>query len=373
MIRLLRPALAGAMVLAMVGLTRADSVYYLDPATKKPTEYRKIIIEEEGPGGIKIRMKENKKDVVKQIQAKDILELVYETPTVDRVTFRTPFNKENSAKGAAKAKRAKLLDEAMDGYTKLADLLRDRPAGRRYIQFKIAEVLVLQAEDDPTKTDAAIKMLTDLKKDSASSWTITSLLKTLARLQEETGKTDEARKTYEELADLPDVPRELKLESDILVGRLLLRGSKYADAEKRLEKLAGTLSAADAQRPLVLAYLAESRIGQNKLDTVEKDLREVIRGTSENRARGAAYNLLGDYYSRKGQAEEAFWNYLRVDAMYNEDVEEQAKALYRLSILFDKVKKDPIRGKECVNRLQDKRFAGTTYQKLAKPTETKEK
>ncbi len=84
-----------------------------------------------------------------------------------------------------------------------------------------------------------------------------------------------------------------------------------------------------------------------------------------------AYNLLGDYYSRKGQAEEAFWNYLRVDAMYNEDIEEQAKALYRLTTLFDKVKKDPIRGKEYADRLQGTRFAGTTYQKLAKPAEKK--
>ena len=44
--------------------------------------------------------------------------------------------------------------------------------------------------------------------------------------------------------------------------------------------------------------------------------------------------------------------------------EEQGKALYQLATLFDKVKKDPIRGKECLERLRDKRFAGTTAQKL---------
>jgi hypothetical protein len=178
---------------------------------------------------------------------------------------------------------------------------------------------------------------------------------------------------YEELADLPDVPKELKQESEVLVGRLLLRGAKYSDAEKRLEKLSAGMSEGDAQRPFVQAYLAESRIGQNKLDSVEKDLKELIRGTTDSRVRGVAYNLLGDFYTRKGQAEDAFWSYLRVDAMYNEDAEEQAKALYRLTTLFDKVKKDPIRGKECADRLQSKRFNGTTYQKLAKTAETKEK
>ena len=61
---------------------------------------------------------------------------------------------------------------------------------------------------------------------------------------------------------------------------------------------------------------------------------------------------------------QALWQYLRVDALYGEDVEEQAKALYHLVGLFDKVKKDPIRGKECAARLLDKRFAGTAYQRL---------
>ncbi len=232
---------------------------------------------------------------------------------------------------------------------------------------------MLQAQDDPTKAETAIKMLTEFKQEGKHSWLILPALKTLARLQEEAGKTDDARRTYEELADLPDVPKELKQESDILVGRLLLRGTKYADAEKRLEKLNSSMSDADVQRPLVQAYLAESRIGQNKLDTVEKDLKTLIHGSADNRVRGVAYNLLGELYLKKGQGDDAFWSYLRVDALYNDDVEEHAKALYRLMTLFDKVKRDPIRGKECADRLQGKRFFGTTYQKLAKPGETKEK
>jgi hypothetical protein len=59
-------------------------------------------------------------------------------------------------------------------------------------------------------------------------------------------------------------------------------------------------------------------------------------------------------------------HHLRVDAPYNEDPEEQAKALYYLRELFDSQKRDPIRAKECARRLQaDKRLAGTVYQRLA--------
>ncbi len=227
--RMLRTALAGVLLLGVVSLTRADSVCLIDPAKKaedkdRESEQRNITIEDEGPGGIKIKMKMGKNDVIKQVPVKDIVFVVYETPSVSRLTFRAPFSKENSARSASKARRAKLLEEAMDGYSRLAEAMKDRPTARRYLQFKMAEVTMLQAEDDPTKTDTAIRMLTDFKKDGASTWTITPALKMLARLQEDAGRTDEARKTYEELAELPELPQELKQESEILVGRLLLRG-----------------------------------------------------------------------------------------------------------------------------------------------------
>ena len=169
------------------------------------------------------------------------------------------------------------------------------------------------------------------------------------------------------------MPKELKQESEILVGRLLLRGSKYEAAEKRLAKLAEGLSEGDAQKPFVQAYLAEAKIGQNKLEGVAKDLDNVIKGTSDGRLRGVAFNLLGDLHGKAGKLDDAFWAYLRVDALYNDDPEEQAKALYHLSALFDKVKKDPARGEECIKRLRDKRFAGTAYQKLLPPDKDAEK
>ena len=48
--------------------------------------------------------------------------------------------------------------------------------------------------------------------------------------------------------------------------------------------------------------------------------------------------MLGDYYREKGQIEEAFCAYMRVDAMYNADAVEHAKAIYNLSELFKEKK-----------------------------------
>jgi hypothetical protein len=361
--RSLRAALTGALLLMLAGATLAeDRVLFHNRTTKKDDEVRGKI-EEETPGGIKIKDKRTKQ--TRMVPAADIQQVIYDA--LDVVTFRTPDGKQNAARRAATAKaRAALLTTALEGYADLEKKLVGHPNARRYIRFRIAETTALQAQDNPAQAETAIKLLAEFKKDAPGGWEILPALKILAKLQEDAGKVDDARKSYEELAEVPDVPRELKQESEILVGRLLLRVGRFADAEKRLEKLDASMSAGDAQRPFVKAYLAESRIGQNKLAGVEKQLTEVIRGNNDPRVRGTAYNLLGDYYRKTGKQASAFWSYLRVDAMYNEDPEEHAKALYYLSSLFDKEKKDPIRGKECSDRLKGKRFAGTVYQKLLK-------
>jgi tetratricopeptide (TPR) repeat protein len=359
----MRGLLAAVLTLALGGVAVAqDVVYYQDRAAKAEA---KLVgaIEDEGPSGLKIKLKDGK-DTVRQVPAAAITRVEYHDKEVSAVDYRRPFAKEDQGRKADRAKvRHERLAEALEGFTKLEPRLTS-PNARRYVQFKIAEVTALQAQDDPAKADAAIKLLTDFKTNHPGGWQMMAALKTLARMQEEAGKVDDARKAYEELADLPEVPAEVKRESTLLVGKLLLRGGKYADAERRLAKLAASLSPGDVQAPFVRAYRAECQLGQNNLTSVVKELTDVIRASADPKLRGLAHNLLGDYYRKKGQPDEALWQYLRVDALYNEDAEEQAKALYHLAGLFDKVKKDPLRGKECASRLLDKRFAGTVYQRL---------
>jgi tetratricopeptide (TPR) repeat protein len=230
----------------------------------------------------------------------------------------------------------------------------------------MAHVLALQAQDDASKVGEAIKALADFKAEYPNGWQVVPALLELGRLQEDAGKTDDARKTYEQLADLAGVPKETRQESELLVGRLLLRAGKAKDAEARLLKLRKGLSREDPQLPFVLAYLAWSRMGQRKLDGVEGQLKEALKASRDGRLRGLAYNLLGDYYRAKGKLEDAFWSYLRVDAQYNDDREEQAKALYHLRKLYDKPKNDPVRAKDCAARLLGKAFNGTVYQRMAK-------
>ena len=146
MIRLLRAALAGGMLLVMVGLCRADIVYYMNRATKKEDDFRGTI-QEENPGGIKIKLKGAKGDV-KEVAAKDIVRVTYESPDVPAATFRAPFVKESKARGETRPKqRETALIDAMDAFQKLEAILKGSPNARRYIQYKVAEMAVLQAQD----------------------------------------------------------------------------------------------------------------------------------------------------------------------------------------------------------------------------------
>lgn len=361
---MIRKLTASALLAALASLALAqDIVHYNDRVTKKNNEKLVGTIEEESPSGIKIKVK----DQVKLIPAADIVRVEYKPKGWAALDYRNPFGKEDRGRTSTGKTREKAYSEAMEGYTKLLPTMAEHLQARRYIEFRIADLTAVMAQDEPAKREEAIKLLTAFEASHPTAWTIVPALKTLARLLEDASRGDEARKAYEKLAAIPDVPADLKQESEILVGRLLLRGGRFADAETRLAKLATKMSAGDAFKPFVDAYLVEARIGQDKLDGAKKQLDAVIKGTSDPKLRSVAYNLLGDLHRKSGRLDDAFWAYLRVDAMFPEEIEEQAKALYYLGELFDRVKKDPARAKECHRRLREPRFAGTTFQKLLSP------
>src|SRR5262249_19205289 len=201
------------------------------------------------------------------------------------------------------------------------------------------------------------------RKENLAGWEIVPCLKLLAQLQEEAGDFKGAETTYKELRNLPDVPKELVLESNILISNMLIRGRKFEEAETTLRAVQAQMGADDPQRPLITVYLCQAQIMQRKTQDVEKQLAAAIKATGEAPILALAHNTLGDYYREKQQDEDAFWEYLRVDVLYTADREEHAKALYWLAKLFDSVKKDKAKAQECVERLKGKEFEGAEYAK----------
>ena len=369
--RIMRGAvLAGLVLAALAGQgagqgTRANAeVRYMDRAAKKEVKVKCRIVEE-NPGGIKISVREGKKEVVKQIAPDVIVHVLY--PSENAILYNKGFNKERIAAAAKTAKdRVRLQGEAVAEYLRTEEGLKGRPEARRYLQYRAAMAGVKLGTLDPSRAAEGLKRLKEFAAEHRGGWEILPALKTLARLQEDSDKPGEARQTYEQIAGLSDIPKELARQSALLVSKLYLREGKPAEAQKRLEAVASKLSPGDSDKPYVEAYLAECRIAQGQLAGVEKSLAGLAKEASDPRLLGVLHNVMGEAALKASKPEDAFWHFLRVDALYNEDPEEQARALYRLAPLFDKVKKDPVRGKECLRRLAGKALEATRYAKQAK-------
>jgi hypothetical protein len=338
-----------------------DTVYFSDPA-KKTVESITGTVEHESPTGIKLRVKGG----VRDIPALQITQITYGNTIVDAITYREPEkNLGNALRETKAARRAELLRLALLGYQDLEVKLRDMPHIRRYLQFKIAQATALQARDDPSRLDPAIAALTEYKGAYPTGWEIVPALQSLARVQEDKGDMQGASKTYAELAAVPGISEAMKLENQLLEARLLVRGNKFADAERKLKALAAVLPKDASQRTAVDLYLAQSQMAQGRLDGVEAKLRATILASKDKSLLALAHNFLGDFYRLKKQEDLAFWEYLRVDMMYSEDKEEHSKALYYLSQLFDRPRNDPVRAEQYLTKLKSKEYDGTTYQRKA--------
>jgi hypothetical protein len=355
----------GAMVVGMVLLCAApaaaqEEIKILDHLTKKESVV-KGVIDSESPEGIKIKVGND----VKLIPAADIKHVLYKLSSVKGYEYNAPFTAEAKALEPAtkSGEKSKRLAEARGQFEALVPKLAENPNAARFMQFKVLQIAVIQAKDDPTQIEPTINLLKAFKKEHDKSWEIVPALKLLAQMQEDKGDIAEARQTYLDLTKIPSLPKEMKQEADLLVAQLSLRSGKFDDAEKILDGLRTSLPATDPQRPFALLYLAQTHLSLNKLNDVEANLKTVLASSIEPAVKCLAHNTLGDYYRKKNMNEEAFWEYLRVDALYPQDRNEHAKALYYLWKLFAEVKKDKVKSQEYLDKL--KLLDDTEYAKKA--------
>jgi hypothetical protein len=350
----------GSSLAGSAPVAAQEEVKVVDHLTKKESLV-KGAIDSESPEGIKIKVGTD----VKLIPAVDIKHVVYKLGTVKGYEYNGPFTKETKAldPAAKLADRQKLLADARAEFELLAPRLANTPNAARFIQFKVLQIAALQAKEDPIQLDPTIKLLQAFKTEHDKGWELVPALKLLAEMQESKGDVADAKQTYLELTKIANLPKETKQEADLLVAQLSLRTGEFDKAEKSLDALRAELSPNDPQRPFVLMYLAQCQMAMNKLNDVESHLRAALASSAEPEVKCQAHTALGDFYRKKNLNEEAFWEYLRVDALYSQNRNEHAKALYFLSKLFAEVKKDKVKSQEYLEKL--KLLDGTEYAKKA--------
>jgi tetratricopeptide (TPR) repeat protein len=345
--------------------TTSDEVRYIDQKTRKE-EKANCTIKEETPAHVVITQGTS---TIRDIPVTDVVEVTYDKSigAGNLADYRRAYNHEAKMldpTASAGVKRRE-FDESLAAYKQLREEVKEPTACKRDVQFRMARLLARRSEDDPAQLEPAIAELQKFLKENPNGWQVSQASQILGRLQEAKGDQVAAQATYEELAKAP-VPKEVQQEAELLVDRMLIRDNKHAAAQERLQKMAAALQTTDPEYARVQVYLAQCQVAAGKFDQAAVELRKLRDGSADPAVKGLIYNALGDIARQNKQMEEAFWDYLWVDVVYNQDKHEQAKALYYLSKLFVEVKNDPVRAQQCRQRLlEDKELLGQEYQKLA--------
>lgn len=217
-------------------------------------------------------------------------------------------------------------------------------------------VRVNDAEADEAKFAAAAGPLADklaaFARAHAKGWECWPTGRTACRLLVELGKPADAALLAKELGDNPDLAAELRADARLIeVGYQLMapgRGAVAALAEARK----GEATMTDRQKEKVAIFaevlaLPEPEAVDAKLlpdeaaakaaaaakrirDAVAKVEAGPVAKAKDATARAAGYNALGEVYLRHGLPRDAMWAYLWVDVVYNQDKDEQIKAVGRL-------------------------------------------
>jgi hypothetical protein len=363
-----RLGLVCAVLALAAPLARAqtsDAIRYTDRKTGKE-ETVKCILESETPA----RVTFHQGSTTKTVPALDVIDVLYERSigAGNLIDYRKSQREEDKMLQPTldADARKKAFQEALTTYRELTKESKESKGATRHMYYCIARLLARRSEDDPEQADAAIAELKKFLAEHGDGWQVVQASRLLGQLQESKGDLAGAQKTYEQLAARDDVPKETREEADLFVARMLIRSNKPAEAQAKLEKVAQALPATSPEAPKVQVYLAQCEVATGKADAAETKLKGMLTADLDGAVKGLVYNALGDVARQKGKAEDAFWDYLWVDVVYNQDKHEQAKALYYLSKLFVDVKNDPARAQQCRKRLlEDKDFLGQDYQKLA--------
>jgi hypothetical protein len=351
-----------ALLFVASPLVAQDRVTFLDRASKTGgTVLRSGTINSEDPGKATITGNDNRRT---DVPAVDLLEVIYDGE---------PLTEMNAARAAERERR---LDAALAGYTEaMKKVPSDKKLLRRHLEYKLAELRAAQAEGGANPTQA-IDSLRAFIRTHGDSRQLLAAYDLLGRLL----------LTSKQPAD------------DVLTGLAQVRSKFGADNKEvasRCDLLRSELLLQDLQQTL----LADKNAAAGKATALEKSFTELATiadrtiqpeveakrifcqaikdpakalaawdallksAGDDNHSRAAIHLVRGDYYRLAQQPKEAMWEYLWVDTVFMNDRHQQAKALYYLTEVFDKLG-DTAKARDCKERLStDPRLRDTRYRR----------
>ena len=332
----------------------ADRVLYRDR-----TQDGKVVTVEgeakESASGVQVIGADKK---VKAISANDMVRVDYGTvPGVERTGQLSAITLETSGDPVKTAGEYRKL-MAFPGAT-------GNPKAKRYLEFRelawSARIADAKAGDEfKLEGKKVADRLVVYSKANAASWEAWTTARLAARFFCELEDLTAASDAIAILSRNAALSPELRHEAKLLEVGYLFRANKRLDAEGILKELAAD-KAFPATGPLrerwaifdevVKAPLPPQRkdtdppAAPEELDARHAKVKEaaakieaLIAKAKDPAARGAGYGALGEVFIRHGLWRDAMWAYLWVDVVYNQDRDEQVKAVHRLVQIFTVLK-----------------------------------
>lgn len=253
-------------------------------------------------------------------------------------------------------------EKARVGYV---DLLKKNTTApektKRFLEYKVATLSARTADeaaDDggwKEKTEEAVKMLSELLVTLTSGWEVWPAGRTLARLQMELGKYEDAARTWGKLAKNAEVPADLRQEAGLQEVDLLIRGKQYAVASARSGELLTSAPAGAVKDRLTIYAIAAKYAAADQATGVTQIEAEIAR-TKDPSVRATGYAMLGELHLAADKPRDAMWAFLWVEVVYNQDRDEVVKAMVRLTDTF-RAQNDDEKAKSYREKLR--RYRGT--------------
>jgi hypothetical protein len=362
-------ALLAAAPLASAQNPKASVDVHVKSETKGPL---KGVIEKETIQGVKLSTRPA------VVPATDIDDIDYsgQLEATVAISYKAGRNAEQKIDAAKSVKdRADQINSALANYR--GALAKTKPPldlARRHMEFKIAYLDGLLALDGGKKESRsqAIAGLEKFKDANKDSWQYSRAMLLLARMQAAEGNFKAVQASVKELVGSAALA-PAKQAARLLLLELLVQGKEYNEAQKLARDLIAELpkNSPDAVKARLAEASCLAATGDDMKPAITK-LREILNEVKDKKLKAITYNTLGECYYRaaaksgeKGPLEEARWQFLWVDTVYNDDRVQHAKALYYLWRIFSDFNQDE-RAQEFYEALTNSpQFAGLDYQRRA--------
>ncbi len=319
-------SVAVALVMANSFVLGQDKIERRDRKTDKPVMVTGKIVEE-SLAGIKVKGVAGKEEM---IPGTDILRIYYDDLGALKLAFDRIFSNEEKEKDLSK-----VLKEYGDFKAKAANAVELKPAIKRYIDFRIAQVQTAAADTDRAKEEARV-VLNTFVSTHPGTWEYAQAVHLLARMLGEVGDYEGAVKILDALVRNPGATPEIKQETEAMLVDAMFQANKADQAKAKIDAGLKDPSLPEQQKARYRIYqlgIAAQAPGA-KLDDEIKKLDDVIAKTNDNTLKALAYNIMGDCYAQKSRKRDAMWSYLWVDVVYPQDKNERLKAMTKLAKIF---------------------------------------